>query len=141
MVSVLTGLVGGLIGTIVMTAVMMALGDGSPPPPSALWARYVGSGPPTDYVMQGMVLHLLYGVVAGGVFAAVATALGLGVATLTGGLLWGVVWAVVLFVIGAVFWMRLVLGMEADRDTVVQFGVFHLVYGIVLGAWVGLGVL
>lgn len=142
MVSILGGLVGGLVATIVMTAFMMMLGDDSPPPPSAFWAKYVGNGPPEDYMMQGMVLHLLYGIVMGGVFAALALALGfISVATLTSGLLWGLAWGVVLFVVGAVFWLNIVLDMDAEMRQVGMFLFFHLVYGAVLGAWVGFGFL
>lgn len=141
MASIATGLVGGLVATIVMTAFMVALGDDSPPPTSLFWAKYVGDGEPTDYVPQGMVLHAIYGTVAGGVFAVVVTALGLGVATLGGGLLWGLAYGVVLFVGAAVVWMNAVLGMEPERGQVVLFLLFHLVYGAVLGGWIGFGVL
>lgn len=141
MVSLESGLVGGLVATIGMTVLMMALGDDSPPPTAAFWAKYVGDGPPGDYVMPGMVLHAVYGVVAGGVFAVVVTAAGLGVGTLGGGLLWGLAYGVLLFAGAAVFWMNVVLGMEADRNQVLLFLFFHLVYGAILGAWVGYGVL
>lgn len=53
------GLVGGFVATIVMTAFMMALGDDSPPPTALFWSTYVGNGPPDDYTMQGMILHLV----------------------------------------------------------------------------------
>lgn len=136
MATLLGGLVAGLAATIVMTAAMMALGDDSPPPTAALWAKYVGDGPPEQHVMQGMVLHLLYGVGAGGVFA-VALPKGLGVTGVPGpavALGGGLVYAVGLMLVGMVFWMNVVLGMEADRETMMVFGLFHLIYGVVLGA-------
>ena len=37
--------------------------------------------------------------------------------------------------------MRVVLGMDAEMRQIVLFLVFHLIYGVVLGAWVGLAVL
>lgn len=69
MVTILNGLVGGFVATLVMTGFMMTMGDDSPPPTALLWAKYVGDGEPDQYMMQGMALHLLYGTIAGGVFA------------------------------------------------------------------------
>lgn len=138
MVSILSGLVGGLVATIVMTMFMMALGDDSPPPTAALWAKYVGDEGPDAYMMQGMVLHMLYGIGAGAVFTLGVTALGLGVGAgaLTTSLLWGVVYALGLTVVGAIFWMRVVLAMEPEPQMVGMFALFHLVYGVVLAAMV-----
>lgn len=139
MATLIDGLVGGLVATILMTAVMRVVGDGSPPPTAALWAKYVGDGPPEAFAPQGLVLHLLYGTVAGGVFVAAAPALGLGLDGVAGAALWGLIYGVVLFVVGAAVWLRGVLGLAPDRDDVVQFLVLHLVYGLGLGAVVGAG--
>ncbi|MFB6353640.1 MAG: hypothetical protein ABEJ92_06095 [Halobacteriales archaeon] len=141
MVTTLSGAVGGLVATIVMTVFMMLLGDDSPPPTASFWSKYVGDGQPPDYVMQGMVLHLIYGIVAGAVFALAVPIVGVSVATVGSAVLWGLVWGVVLFVFGAAFWMMMVLGMEPEMKMVGMFLVFHLIYGAVLGAWVGYGFL
>jgi hypothetical protein len=139
-VTPLTGIAGGLVATIVMTIFMMALGDDSPPPTAALWAKFVGDEGPESYVPQGMLLHMLYGIGAGVAFAlalplvvaevTLATAVGLAVA-----------YAVVLTVVGAMVWMKGVLGMDPDRATAIQFGFFHLVYGVVLGGVIGAGLI
>ena len=134
MVTVVNGLVGGLIATIVMTIFMMALGDDSPPPTAALWAKFVGDEGPEAYMPQGMILHMLYGTGAGGAFAVITTVAGLGVGSLTGTLLWAVAYAVVLSLVGMVFWMKIVLAMEPKPSMAAMFGFFHLVYGVVLGA-------
>ena len=42
---------------------------------------------------------------------------------------------------GMVFWMRMVIGMEPDRNAMKLFGAVHVVYGVVLGAFLGTGVL
>lgn len=141
MVTLLSGLVGGLVATIVMTVFMMMLGDDSPPPTALFWSKYVGDGSPEDYMMQGMALHLLYGVIAGGVFVLLVPVAGLSVATLGSALLWGLVWGVVLFVAGAAFWMMMVLGIQPEMKMAGMFLLFHLIYGAVLGAWVGYGIL
>ncbi|WP_254841346.1 hypothetical protein [Natronomonas marina] len=141
MVTILSGLIGGLLATIVMTVFMMALGDDSPPPTAALWAKYVGDGPADDYVMPGMVLHLLYGVGAGAVFVLAVPAIGFGLDGVVAAVAAGVVFALVLTVVGMVFWMNVVLAMDAAPKTMAMFGVFHLVYGVVLGGVVGAGVL
>lgn len=142
MVSIVSGLAGGLVATIVMTAFMMALGDDSPPPTAAFWSKYVGGGDPDEYMMQGMILHLLYGIGAGVVFVVAAAALGfVDLGGLTSALLWGLGYGVVLFVFAAAFWMNVVLAMDAEPKAVGTFLFFHLVYGAVLGAWIGYGVL
>lgn len=138
MVSVLTGLISGLLATVVMTVFMMVLGDDSPPPTAALWSKYVGDEGPESYMMQGMVLHMLYGIGAGGAFAVGVTALGLGVGSgaVTTSLLWAVIYGVALAVVGAVFWIRIVLAMEPEPAMIGMFALFHLVYGVVLGTGV-----
>jgi hypothetical protein len=137
--SLISGLVGGLIATIVMTAVMMAVGDGGPPPTAQLVAKFAG-GDPEDHAMPGMLLHFAYGIGAGAVFAvalpllvadtslAIATGLGFG-------------YGLVLMVGGMVFWMRLVIGIDPEPGMMKTFGVVHVVYGLVLGAVVGTGIL
>lgn len=139
MVTLLSGLVGGFVAAIVMAAFMMTLGDDSPPPPALFWSKYIGAREPQAYMIQGMVLHLLYGTVAGAVFALLVPVVGLSVASVGSAVLWGLVWAVVLFVIGAVLWIRLVLGMEPELKMAGMMLFFHLVYGAVLGAWIGVG--
>jgi hypothetical protein len=108
----LGGLVGGLVATVVMTALMMAMGDDSPPPTAQVWAKYVGDGPVEEYPMQRMILHILYGIGAGWVFALVVAfgLLALTPLNLVDGVINGSVYGVILVVVAAVVWMRLVLG-------------------------------
>lgn len=142
MASITAGLVGGLVATIVMTIVMMVAGDDSPPPTALLVAKFA-DGDPEDYKMPGMLLHLGYGTVAGAVFAVGVPALGLGLdlADVLVASAAGVVYGILLLIVGMVFWMRLVIGMEPDTETMVQMGVVHVVYGLVLGAFVGAQIL
>ena len=118
-----------------VTVFMMGLGDDSPPPTAALWAKYVGDEGPESYMKQGMALHMLYGIGAGGAFAIGVTALGLaaGSVGLATSLLWAVLFGLALTVVGAIFWMRIVLAMEPEPKMVGLFAFFHLVYGVVLG--------
>lgn len=140
MTSVIAGLAGGLVATIVMTAVMMVMGDGGPPPTAGLIAKF-GGGDAADYAMPGMVLHLIYGSIAGAVFAVGAPALGFELTTigLTVGL--GLLYGLILMVGGIIFWVRMIIGMEPDREMMLTFGVVHVVYGLVLGAFLGAGIL
>lgn len=62
MATILGGLIGGLLATIAVTVFIMTLGDDSPPPTAALWSKFVGDEPPEEYVLPGMVLHMLYGI-------------------------------------------------------------------------------
>jgi len=140
MASITAGLAGGLLATIVMTAVMMMLGDGGPPPTARLVAKFAG-GDPDDYAMPGMVLHLLYGIVAGTVFAVGVPLLGLSLGSVAIAVGLGLVYGVVLMIGGMVFWMRLIIGMDPDRDMMMMFGTVHVVYGVVLGGFLGAGIL
>jgi hypothetical protein len=140
MASLTAGLAGGVLATIVMTAVMMLLGDGGPPPTAALVAKFAG-GNPGDHAMPGMVLHLLYGVVAGAVFAVGAPLLGLSLDAVAIAVGLGLIYGLVLMIGGMVFWMRSIIGMEPDRDTMIVFGTVHVVYGVVLGGVLGAGIL
>lgn len=139
-VTVLNGLIGGLLATIVMTAFMMALGDDSPPPTALFWAKYVGDGDPSEYMMQGMVLHFLYGISAGIALGVILIAGGFDTVELLGAVSAGLGYGVVLFVIAAVLWMNVVLDLDAEPRMVGMFLIFHLVYGGVLGAVLGIGV-
>ncbi|SEG39595.1 hypothetical protein [Halobellus limi] len=140
MASVVAGLAGGLVATIGMTIVMTVMGDGGPPPTAGLVAKFAG-GEPEDHAMPGMVLHVIYGVVAGAVFAVGAPLLGLGLGSIAVAVVLGLVYGLVLMIGGMMFWMRMVLGMEPDRDTMVMFGTVHVVYGVLLGAFLGAGIL
>jgi hypothetical protein len=123
-----------------MTGFMMALGDDSPPPTALFWSKYIGDGDPDDYMMPGMLLHLIYGIVAGAVLAVGLPVVGFGDVGLTTALAIGLAYGVVLFVGAAVFWMNVVLALEPERKQVGMFLLFHLVYGVVLGAVAGAGV-
>ena len=140
MASITAGLAGGLVATIVMTAVMKTMGDGGPPPTAGLAAKFAG-GEPADHAMPGMVLHLLYGVVAGGVLAVGVPVIGLSLGSIGVAVGLGVVYGLVLMIGGIAFWMRGVIGMEPDRGMLVTFGTVHVIYGVVLGAFLGAGVL
>jgi len=140
MASVTAGLAGGLVATIVMTAVMMVMGDGGPPPTAALVAKFAG-GDPADYAMPGMVLHLVYGIIAGAVFAVGVPLLGLSLGSIGLAVGLGLAYGVVLMIGGMMFWMRVVIGMDPDKGMMVMFGTVHVIYGVVLGAFLGAGIL
>lgn len=140
MASVIAGLVGGLVATIVMTTVMMVMGDGGPPPTAGLVAKFA-DGDPEDYAMPGMALHLIYGIVAGAVFAVGVPLLGLELGSIVVAAGLGLVYGLILMIGGMMFWMRMVLGMEPDRGMMMMFGTAHIVYGVILGAFLGAGIL
>ncbi|WP_135665620.1 hypothetical protein [Halorhabdus rudnickae] len=139
-ITLLGGLVGGLIATVVMTVFMMTLGDDSPPPTALFWSKYVGNEGPESYMMQGMVLHMLYGVGAGVVLAALLPVAGFGDVALVTALGAGLGYGVVLFIGAAGFWMNVVLALDPEPKDVGLFLFFHLVYGAVLGGVLGAGV-
>jgi hypothetical protein len=142
MASVIAGLAGGLVATIVMTMtiVMMVMDDGGPPPTAALVAKFA-DGEPEDYAMPGMVSHLIYGTVAGAVFAVGVPLIGLGLGSIAVAVGFSLVYGIVLMIGGMLFWMRMIIGMEPDRDMIMMFGTVHVIYGVVLGAFLGAGIL
>jgi len=139
MASVIAGLAGGVVATIVMTIAMM-MGDGGPPPTAALVAKFAG-GEPEDYAMPGMALHFVYGIVAGAVFAVGVPLIGLSLGSIGVAIGLGLVYGIVLMIGGMMFWMRMILGMEPDRSMIMMFGTVHVIYGVVLGAFLGAGIL
>jgi hypothetical protein len=136
----LAGIVGGIVATIVMTMGMMSLDDGGPPPTAGLVAKIAG-GEPAEYEKPGMFLHVLYGVGAGVVFALGVPQIGLSFDSIVVATGLGLVYGVLLMIVGMLFWMQTVLRTEPDRDTVVMFGTVHVIYGVVLGAVLGTGIL
>jgi len=139
-ITLLGGLLGGLVATIVMTVFMMALGDDSPPPTALFWSKYIGDGPPEEYMMPGMALHMIYGIVAGAALAGGLLAGGFEEVELLVAVGAGLVYGLVLFAGAAVFWMNVVLGLDPEPKEVGAFLFFHLVYGLVLGGVLGAGV-
>lgn len=133
--TLVNGVVGGFVATVAMTILMIVMSDDSPPPTAQLWAKYFGDQPAENYIMQGMALHFLYGIVAGAVFAVGLPAIGLTPATLLMAAVYGATYGLVLQVVGSGIWMMTILGMEPEKKQIVGFTVFHLVYGIVLGVW------
>lgn len=129
------GLLGGLIATAVMTVYRFPLFRALPPT-SEFWATYVG-GEPEQYPLAGLVLHFLYGGVAGGVFglvfgqfrfrserdrrlASIVLSLGYGL---------------VLSVFGTRVVFRHLLDEELEPDELAVFHVGHVIYGLTLGTW------
>jgi hypothetical protein len=123
-----------------MTMTMMAIGDGGPPPTAALVAEFAG-GTPEEHEKPGMLLHMLYGMAAGAVFAVGVPLVGLSLGSVGVATGLGFLYGVVLMVGGMVFWLRLVIGVEPDKDMMKVFGIVHVVYGVVLGALLGTGIL
>lgn len=123
-VTVFGGVVGGLAATVVMTMLMMTLGDGAP----------------TDYMPQGMVMHVLYGLGAAVALAVALPLVGFETLTLVTAAGIGLAYGAVLFVFAAIFWMKIVLAMDPEPPQVAQFLLFHLAYGVVLGGVLGAGV-
>ncbi len=109
------------------------------PPTADFWAKYVGGGEtPETHLGIGLVLHFLYGGVAGGLFGVVIDALGcdtegengLSVIALS------LVYSLALSVFGTRFVFQRLLDEELEPDEAVIFHVGHVVYGLTLGTWV-----
>jgi hypothetical protein len=87
--------------------------------------------------MPGMALHFVYGIGAGAAFAVGVPLIGLELGSIAVAIGLGLVYGIVLMIGGMVFWMRMIIGMEPDRNMMVMFGTVHVIYGVVLGAFLG----
>ncbi|MEF8771895.1 hypothetical protein [Halodesulfurarchaeum sp.] len=113
--------------------------DGGPPPTADLLAKFRG-GEAIDFEKPGMVLHLLYGTVAGAVLAIGLPLIGFGFESLGVAIGFGLVYGLVLMVGGMIFWMNTIIGMSPDKEMVLTFATVHVVYGVILGAVLGSGI-
>lgn len=136
--ALINGALGGLVATFVMTVVMMAAGDDSPPPTANLWSKYVG-GEPEENRAPAMILHFVYGTAVGSLLAGFLFATDLTSAVINLGS--GIAYGIVLFIVGALFWMRTVIGIEPERKRIMMFLMVHFVYGGVLGVWLAANLL
>lgn len=131
------GSLGGLVATLSMTVFRMPTSK-SLPPTAVFWAKYVGSGDPEDYPVIALVLHLLYGVTSGIMFALLTPGRGDSeeVAESKGAVL-GTVYGIVLSIFGSRIVLERVLGLTLETDERLVFHISHVVYGLTLGTWVG----
>lgn len=131
------GTLGGLVATLSMTVFRMPTSK-SLPPTAVFWAKYVGSGDPEDYPIIALVLHLLYGVASGIMFALLTPGRGDSeeVAESKGALL-GTVYGIVLSIFGSRIVLERILGLNLETDERLVFHISHVVYGLTLGTWVG----
>lgn len=136
--AVVRGFLGGLVATAVMTVyrapIFRAL-----PPTAEFWARYLGGGEAEQYFLEGLVLHFLYGGVAGGVLGFLLaninprTSLDRELTSLFAGLVYGLF----LSVFGTRVLFRYVLERDLDPEQALVFHVGHVIYGLTLGTWIG----
>lgn len=134
------GCKGGLIATVLLTLYRLPIFRALPPT-AEFWAHYVGDGEAADHPIPGFVLHLGYGVAAGGIFGPVFVAVSnrfpdqrepLGVVC-------GAGYGLVLSLVGSRVIFRRVLDRGLEPDHALVFHVGHLVYGLSLGSWVASG--
>lgn len=128
-----SGLIAGTIATVVMTAFRVPISR-SPPPPARL-AAIIAGGEPTDHLLAGLLGHLAYGTVAGGVFGVLAGARLRGTdrtAERRGAIL-GSLYGLALSVFGSAVLLKRVLRVDPDPDERFVFHVSHLIYGLTLG--------
>lgn len=125
------------MATAVMTAFRLPVSR-SLPPTAAFWARYVGSGEPSEYPLVGLVLHVAYGAGAGGLFALVAPGRGRpDVVAESRNAVLGTVYGLCLSAFGARVVLGRLLGMDLEPDERLVFHASHAVYGLTLGTWLG----
>ncbi|MWV65446.1 hypothetical protein GRS48_11550 [Halorubrum sp. JWXQ-INN 858] len=130
------GVVGGLIATAMMTLyrfpVFRAL-----PPTADFWAKYVGGGDPEAYPGIGLILHVVYGGAAGGLF-------GVGISLVDfrserqrdlGAIGLSLAYGLALSVFGTRVVFQHLLDEELEPAEALVFHVGHAIYGLTLGTW------
>ncbi|EMA41236.1 hypothetical protein [Halococcus hamelinensis] len=134
--TVATGLEAGLFATVVMTVFREPTARALPPT-AELLTKWFG-GDADDYHLRSLGLHLVYGAIAGGLFAPILAALD---AERTHpeavGLVVGGVYGLALSVFGEAVLLHRYLDMDLATDESAVFHAGHLIYGLALGAWLG----
>jgi len=130
------GVLGGLVATVLMTLYRFPLFRALPPT-AEFWAMYVAGGEPEQYPAKGLLLHLLYGGVGGGIF-------GLGFSLVDvrternrrfSAVALSVAYSIALSVFGTRVIFRRLLDEELEADERLVFHVGHVIYGLTLGTW------
>lgn len=138
MESVVLGLEGGFFATLAMTAFRLPISR-SLPPTAHFCAQYLGeSDDPSDYRLPSLLLHLVYGLVWGTLFAAKFTDLRTrepGRAESIG-ILAGLGYGLLSSIVGTHVVLGRLLGLDLALDEVVVFHAGHAVYGATLGGYV-----
>lgn len=132
------GLEGGFIATGVMTVYRLPVFRVLPPT-AEFWARYVGTREAEAYLVQGVLLHFLYGTVAGVLFAPLFSHLTTKtpVAREYVGVAAGLGYGLLMSVFGTRVLFPYVIEQDLDADEALIFHVGHAIYGLTLGTWVG----
>jgi hypothetical protein len=134
------GVIGGIIGAAAVQWVTRWTGLGYPPS-TQFWSEYLGDGDPGEYLRQGMYMHLLYGAVAGGCYPRLFWLLGIRVdlyGTLPWSLAIGLAFGLLAFVLAIVLVALDAVAMDITGKRVAALLSLHIVYGLVVGAVVGL---
>jgi len=130
------GIIGGVVATALMTLYRFPLFRALPPT-AEFWSTYVGSGEPEEYVLEGLVLHFLYGGIAGGLFGAAFSRIPfrsernqrLGAIGLSLG------YGLALSIFGTRIVFKRFLDETLEPDEGAVFHVGHAIYGLALGTW------
>lgn len=152
---VLLGLTGGFVATLSMSAFREPTARAYPPT-AEFWAKYVSGDDPADHLLPAVVLHLLYGTLAGGLFGAlVGTSEDAAEAAARGRVgpddpagddaasrvrrwtVLGGVYGLLLSEFGQHVLLERVNDESLTPDQRFLFHLGHLVYGLTLGAWCG----
>ncbi len=108
------------------------------PPTAEFWARFVGGGDVEEYLVPGLLLHLLYGVIGGAAYGILASVVDVDDPATRERLsvLGGFAYGLGLSAFGSrVVFVRL-LGRELQSEDALVFHVGHAVYGVTLGTFV-----
>jgi len=139
------GLEGGALATLVMTVYRLPV-TRSLPPTAEFWSKYVSRDDPYNHPVVALLLHVVYGVVSGGVFATLFRSRDAvepepgehGPPSPSGHVsatIYGFLYGLALSAFGETFVLGTLLDVEPDDRF--AFHVSHVLYGITLGAWVG----
>ena len=107
------------------------------PPTAEFLERYL-RGAANEYPLTSLVLHFLYGTSAGALFGPLSTTVvGETNEPETVGIAIGTIYGLTISVFGHRVILERFLGMDLTTDEETVFHAGHLIYGLILGVWVG----
>jgi hypothetical protein len=134
------GVLGGVVGALVtLAAIQWRDRDYSLATRSLSSA--IADGDPAEYRQQGATVHVVYGAIAGGCYPRVAWMLGFEghqFAALPYSATVGVGFGLLAFVVALAFGLAGVVDLDLDGQIVATAVTRHVLYGLVVGAVVGL---
>ncbi len=135
-------LVGGGIGAFAMGIIMRQVSPDVEMPATQFWGRHIADDDPAKYRVQGQTWHVVYGAIMGSfqprIYRKILDVHGRIFAALPLSLLTGLAFGIAVMLLGVVFARAGLFDLDMNTESLTGFLALHVVYGLVLGFFVGL---